>query len=281
MNTTQYEVTNKTTGKKTLIDIPSRFDEAIPSNLVLHIEQENIKDDTFSIPKDNRVTNATLIKKLTPSIKKYGQLVPGTILQDGTNAESNHRFEVCKDVGQPFRFIVDNQEHGLSQEELTKEINVNQANWEIKDWLHKWIVHGLEPYIRFQRFLDRHKFGQIYNALQIFSHKDKGAGTFRDEFENGTFNPTDSEWKNAEAFMGEIKDVSTVWNPGGAAFKSYFIGAYREVKEHQDFSPTKFVTKLKKYRGEFRECAKSKDYIDLINIIYNKGQAVREKIWLA
>ena len=73
MNTTQYEVTNKTTGKKTLIDIPSRFDEAIPSNLVLHIEQENIKDDTFSIPKDNRVTNATLIKKLTPSIKKYGQ----------------------------------------------------------------------------------------------------------------------------------------------------------------------------------------------------------------
>jgi len=44
---------------------------------------------------------------------------------------------------------------------------------------------------------------------------------------------------------------------------------------------TQFLTKLKKYLSEFRECAKSKDYIDLINIIYNKGQSVDKKVWLA
>ena len=197
------------------------------------------------------------------------------------NSWSDLEKSVSKATGKPFKFIVDKDDHGLTQEELTKEINVNQANWEIKDWLHKWVVKGLDPYIRFERFLERHSFKQIYNALQIFSHSNKGAGTFREEFENGTFNPTDSEWKNAEAFMGEIKDVSKIWNPAGAVFKSYFIGAYREVNTHPDFCSTQFLTKLKRYLSEFRECAKSKDYIDLINIIYNKGQTVENKVWLA
>ena len=281
MKYTKYAVTNTETGVKTTIKIPSRFDKATPENLVLNIEQDDIEYNTFKMPDDQRETNTRLQNKLETSIEKNGQLVPASILEDGTNAEGNHRFDVCEITGKPFKFIVDKGEHGLTQEQLTKEINQSQINWEIGDWLHKWVVKGLEPYVRFERFLERHKFGQIYNALQVFSHKGKGAGTFRDEFEGGTFNPTEDEWKNAEAFMGEIKDVSKVWNPSGAAFKSYFIGAYREVKHHPNFSPTKFVTRLKKYRSEFRECAKSKDYIDLINIIYNKGLQATQKIWLA
>lgn len=281
MNTTTYEVINKDTKEKTTFEIPSRFDKAKPDNIIFKIEQNDIDEDTFIKPEDQRNENTTLTSKLTNSISDYEQLVPGTVLKDGTKAEGNHRFDVCETTGKAFKFFVDNGEHGLSQEELTKEINVNQADWEIKDWLHKWSVRGKEPYLRFERFLSRHKFKQIYNALQIFSHDNKGAGKFREEFENGIFNPTEEEWKNAESLMGEIKDVAKVWNPGGAAFKSYFIGAYREVNNHPEFSSTQFLTKLKKYLSEFRECAKSKDYIDLINIIYNKGQKLGNKTWLA
>ena len=277
----EYEVTNTHTGEKTTFQINKKFENATPDNIVFKIEQEDIKDDMFVTPKDQRPTNDKLIKKLTPSIRDYGQLVPGTVLADGTNAESNHRFKVCEITGQPYKFVIDREEHGLTQEELTKEINVNQVNWEIADWHHKWLVHGLEPYQRFDRFLKRHNFSQIYNALQVLSNKDVGAGSLREDFENGTFDPSEGTWDNAERLMGELKDVSEIWNPGGAVFKSYFIGAYREVKFCDEFKHNTFLDRMTKYLSEMRECAKSKDYIDLINTIYNKGLKRENKVWLA
>ena len=277
----EYDVINTSTGEKSTFKINSKFKKATPDNIVFKIEQKDIDEGVFIKPLDQRPTNDKLITKLTPSIKKYGQLVPGTVLSDGTNAESNHRFQVCQDVGQPYKFIVDKNEHGLEQDELTKEINVNQEDWKIKDWHNKWLVRGLEPYKRFDRFLMRHNFGQIYNALQVLSDKSQGAGSLREDFENGTFNPSESTWDNAERLMGELKDVSEIWNPGGAVFKSYFIGAYREVKFHERFNHNTFLDRMTKYLSEMRECAKSKDYIDLINSIYNKGLQRKNKVWLA
>ena len=277
----EYDVINTSTGEKTTFQINNKFKKATPDNIVFKIEQKDIEEGVFIKPKDQRPTNDALITKLTPSIEKYGQLVPGTVLSDGTNAESNHRFQVCKDVGQPYKFIIDKNEHGLKQDELTKEINVNQEDWKIKDWHNKWLVHGLEPYKRFDKFLERHDFKQIYNALQVLSNQEIGSGTLREQFENGTFDPSESMWDSAERLMGELYDVAKVWNPGGAVYKSYFIGAYREVKFCSEFKHNTFIDRMTKYLSEMRECAKSKDYIDLINTIYNKGLKRENKVWLA
>ena len=84
MNTTKYEVTNKKTNETTTFEIPSRFDKAKPDNIILKIEQNDIDGKTFIVPEDQREENITLTKKLTPSIESYGQLVPGTVLKDGT-----------------------------------------------------------------------------------------------------------------------------------------------------------------------------------------------------
>jgi|TARA_R110000824_G_C15087614_1_gene665042 hypothetical protein len=277
----EYEVINKQTGQTSTFQVNQKFGKATPDNIVFKIEQNDITKGMFITPPDQRLTNDKLIKKLTPSIRDYGQLVPGTVLSDGTNAESNHRFKVCGMTGQPYKFVIDREEHGLTQEELTKEINVNQVNWEIGDWHNKWLVHGLEPYKRFDRFIKRNSFKQIYNALQVLSDKNQGAGSLRDDFENGVFDPTEQMWDNAERLMGELKDVSEIWNPGGAVFKSYFIGAYREVKFCSEFLHNTFLERMTKYLSEMRECAKSKDYIDLINSIYNKGLKRENKVWLA
>ena len=157
----------------------------------------------------------------------------------------------------------------------------NQEDWKIKDWHNKWLVHGLEPYKRFDKFLERHDFKQIYNALQVLSNQEIGSGTLREQFENGTFDPSESMWDSAERLMGELYDVAKVWNPGGAVYKSYFIGAYREVKFCSEFKHNTFIDRMTKYLSEMRECAKSKDYIDLINTIYNKGLKRENKVWLA
>ena len=114
-----------------------------------------------------------------------------------------------------------------------------------------------------------------------FNVKEDLLATLREQFENGTFNPSQRMWDAAERLMGELYDVAKVWNPGGAVYKSYFIGAYREVKFCPDFKHNTFIDRLTKYLSEMRECAKSKDYIDLINSIYNKGLQRKNKVWLA
>jgi len=288
----QYKITNQNTGKEQLITIPDKFQEAEVVNLVLGWNHSpNDPEDLFEEPEDNRNENQTLMKKLMESIPKYGQLQPATVNPEGKIWEGNHRKKVTKETGEKYIFIIDDGYHKgnkLSQAEYTDEINEVREDYKIEDWLARYEKRyhrgqtKYESYVRFRDFMSKGVNKSIYNNLIYFAPDDSGRGKLKEQFVAGTFNPKQTDWATADGIRRLIQEVGSVWGNRKAVGLSYFMIAYIGLLQNPDinFSHQRFIDKLTKHSMSMKECARSEDYVKVINEIYNKGVTRKEKEWL-
>lgn len=110
--------------------------------------------DIFNFLTGNRTINANNVKKLKESISEngYKKSQPIIVNQDFEIIDGQHRFTACEELKLPIYFTIEREDEDSIK--LTQDLNKNQKNWGLIDYIKSYVDRGYQDYINFLRFVE-------------------------------------------------------------------------------------------------------------------------------
>lgn len=110
--------------------------------------------DIFNFLTGNRTINANNVKKLKESISEngYKKSQPIIVNQDFEIIDGQHRFVACEELKLPIYFTIEREDEDSIK--LTQDLNKNQKNWNLIDYIKSYVDRGYQNYINFLRFVE-------------------------------------------------------------------------------------------------------------------------------
>ena len=226
--------------------------------------------EQFSLVKGNRNIDPLHLSRLIKAMDE--NYVPNPIIVN-TNYEimdGQHRFEACKRLVLPVYFIVSDSW------ELQDIRNMNSLvkKWAMSDYVQSY--KALEktiagPYTTLEWYTKA--YGMPYEcSLQLLNGKTAVIGKeITDKFKKGEFIVNDLNYaKTFGNFLMRIKPYFSHYN------KRSFVNALMHLIADHRFNKKVFLERLDKHSMKMRKCSNIKDYVDVLEYVYNCGS--REKI---
>lgn len=213
----------------------------------------------FKSIQGNRTINNLHLERLKKSMQKKYLFTIITINEKYQIIDGQHRFECIKELGFPLNYVVC-VGYGLDEVQL---LNENSKTWTAEDYLSGYCNLGNEDYLEFKKFKEKYNFG--YNeCIAMLSGANVSGGTDYRFFKTGLFKIKDL--KNAEIQAVKIHSLKQYYN--GYKRRS-FVYAMLYLFDHKNFDFDDFVNNLKKQPSSLTDCNDSKQYIAVIETIYN------------
>ena len=110
--------------------------------------------DIFNFLTGNRTIDVNNIKKLKESISEngYKKSQPIIVNQDFEIIDGQHRFTACEELKLPIYFTIEREDEDSIK--LTQDLNKNQKNWGLIDYIKSYVDRGYQDYINFLRFVE-------------------------------------------------------------------------------------------------------------------------------
>ena len=143
--------------------------------------------DQFQFDPRNRQLLQSFVKELASSIKEHGQLQPIIVNKDMMVADGQHRLEALRAINQTADTPVEVKY--IKRDipfHIVPEMNANQRQWRIQDWIHYYAQCGNENYVKLQQYSEEYKPLKL-SALAGFLHKNAAASTHTGVIKNGDF----------------------------------------------------------------------------------------------
>jgi len=216
----------------------------------------------FKILDSNRELNNLHLKRLEKSFINNYLINPIIVNENNYIIDGQHRYTVARKLNLPIYFI----EIPFYKLEEIQILNINQKNWNLNDYVDGYISLGKKEYKIYKDFLNKYKFPPM-KCIEILTGKKTGGGENRvdDLFKKGVFNIQDL---NKSISIAE-KILSLKGYYEGYK-RSSFLNAMITLFNNDNFDFDFFIDKLKIKSNKIVDCTKTKDYILLIEEIYNK-----------
>lgn len=216
----------------------------------------------------NRNINKIHLKRLKASIEEKHIMVPIIVNQRYEIIDGQHRFQSAKDLRKPVYFIKIN---GLELPDIHR-LNNNLKNWQADDYLAGYCELGLEDYLIYRDFKEKYGFGHD-ETKTFLSGTLSSDGNQVDHFRNGTFKVRDLKTaeKNAEKIImiGQYYDGYR---------RRAFVKAMLQLFSNKDYNHAEFLNKLSYQSRSLVDCINFKQYLTLIEEIYNYKRCKDNKI---
>ena len=227
----------------------------------------NVSEDLgiFKLLKGNRPPNPHHVKRLASSIEKYGMLAnPILVNEDYEIIDGQHRYLAAKETGSPVYYII---AEGYALEQV-HALNMNQRNWGPIEFLNGYADMGLEDYILLRKFMSRHRWLRVTDAVAICSNIATPTGgdntSQARKFKEGVWKARDMGL--AEINANKIKSIEPYFD---AYNTSTFIQVMLWMLKHPNYNHDTFLQKLKLQPSALVRCASRSQYKILIEEIYN------------
>ncbi len=215
----------------------------------------------------NRALDPKNVAKIRDSINSRNLLNMRPILvnEDMEIIDGQHRLEVAKQLQLEIYYQIDK----TSKIEDIILLNANQKNWIIQDYLNYFSKQGLEPYLKFERYMKDHKI-KMNVALSLFGVR--GGGDL-DKFRRGRFEfPENLDETNKLLFY--FKNMSSFVQKRYVGNKSFleasnFGRTFFNFFSRKDISFEKFMEKLEIKMEWLRRASSLGAYLDIFKSIYN------------
>lgn len=214
----------------------------------------------FKYLEGNRNVNPIHYERIKKSISENSLFSIIVVNENFEIIDGQHRFEVCKELGLPINYVVC-KGYGLKEVQM---LNQNTKTWSGTDFLEAYCKIGNQDYIQFRDFMKRYDLGQ--NAcLAIFAGIESSVDANKiKEFNNGKFKIYN--YLKAVDIADKIISVSRFYT---GAKRRTFIFALLSVLKNPEFNFNQFIHKLSYQSSELVDCVSKKDYISIIEKIYN------------
>lgn len=223
----------------------------------------------FKNIEGNRNINKLHLKRLKQSIQEKYIMVPIIVNNKYEIIDGQHRFESAKDLSKPVYFI---KIDGLKLPDIHR-LNTNLKNWQADDYLAGYCELGLEDYIIYRDFKEKYKFGHD-ETKTLLSGTLSSDGNQIDHFRNGTFIVKDlrTAEKNAEKIIMVGKYYDGIR-------RRAFVKAMLQLFDHPEYNHAELLNKLSYQSRSLVDCTNYRQYITLIEEIYNYKRNRDNKVY--
>lgn len=221
----------------------------------------------FKFDPLNRSIKKSKLEKLRPSIARTkGNLQSVLVDKDGNIIDGQHRYVVCKSLGLPVRYEV--QEAGYTATDII-DINNYSSGWTVSDFAEHYAKKGDSNYQIFMKYRQQYpeiKEGVLCSILENkYTLKNSDTGSMRKRgFQSGTF--VVMQEPKAKLFLQKLKEIGTFykgWN------KRSFVYALIHLSNQKDFDWDKFISKLQIRHVSLFDFPKAEDFVKVLIDIYN------------
>lgn len=212
----------------------------------------------------NRMLNLKHLAKLKDSMKQHDLMIPIIVNEKMEVIDGQHRLQARVELGIFVYYVVIN---GLSIAD-TQKANANNKNWNFYDFLNFFVEQNYHSYNVLKKFIDKYKF----NAWESLSLLGDSGFNMR-EFYNGEFYIKDLDFASASA--EKICQIEKYYK----GFKRRgFVLAMINVLKNKDFDFDEFMQKLDYQSSKMVDCTTTKQYIFIIEEIYNYKRKQEDRI---
>ena len=231
----------------------------------------------------NRPTNPMHIRRLSSSIKQNGLLQNPIIVNEKMQViDGQHRLSAAKLAGSSIYYII---AKGYNLKDV-QTLNLNQKNWNKKDFMDGYAAMGIESYIKLKDFINYNKVFNIRDCIALCSNSTtdrssdltnkyrvsrKKPVNVKEIFEEGTWKGKD--FKLAQENADKLKMIQPYYD---GYRRSTFIGTILQLLKNDNFNFIQFLDKLKFQKNKLQDCTSVSQYKLLIEDIYNYKS--REKV---
>tara|TARA_R100000700_G_C3138957_1_gene121415 strand:+ start:261 stop:968 length:708 start_codon:yes stop_codon:yes gene_type:complete len=231
----------------------------------INVVYETKNYNTFKFLDNNRDVNKKHINRLIQSMKEKRLISPILVNESGQIIDGQHRFEAQKKLGLSIPYII---QDGYGEKEAQR-LNINSSNWTLTNWLNFYSRKGIKDYITYKEFKKKYKF-ENEQCSQLLS-----GGYSRDVFVGGFFKVKD--------YNKAVKYAEMIWE-----IKPYFkyitdrmfVRAILDCFGNKEYKHSQFLKKLRWQGNSLMKCRDKKDYLRLIEEIYNRKNMKTNKIRL-
>lgn len=217
----------------------------------------------------NRKTEPSRIFKIKESMEKHGNIVPIIVTPDGYIIDGQNRFEATKLLKGKVKFYCANVSK-TALPHLITIINSTAKTWKVIEYFDMWLA--------FYRHTDKKKYEQL-DWLKKRSEEQKiDMGLMityflhrkSDDIRKGSLSLTGKERDEIEVNCQRFNEIRS-FNSEFLNFRNQkvFITAIIMLIRNKDYNHEHFMKNLEKYSGKLRSSSTRKDYIAMLESIYN------------
>jgi len=234
---------------------------------------ETTNYDSLSFLYYNRDYSKERVTKVRESIKKVGQREPAIVNPNGEIISGQARFEACKQLAIPFKFIIDDYENDDKTLECMLEIHAVQSIFTLTECLDTYCSLKKPEYYWFRQIKDEFKVAP-QTLLMIINEDWDAKHSLEQEFRNGELKLTKNTQDRVYNFCKLMRDVDDArpfqTKSRKGATKQVFIKPMLDFVKHTQFNKDLFLDQVSKFRLRLEVTTELQ--WDEISFIYNKGR---------
>ena len=217
--------------------------------------KESMNYSEFKDITGNRNINPLHLSRLIDSMKEEHLISPIIVNQDYQVIDGQHRLRACKELNLPVHYIVQN---GYNLTHIQR-YNQNSKDWKMIDFISGYAELGNKDYQYLINFYEETDL-TISSCVTLLSN----SGSATNDIRSGAWKAKHKE--RAKEIYQWLSLISRYYkNVNRKTFVSALIRMYNN--EHFNFAH--FISKLQIQPTALLDCAKTDDYIMLIESIYN------------
>lgn len=216
----------------------------------------------------NRKINIAHVNRLVESMSNEYLLRIIIVNERFQMIDGHHSLEAIKTLGLPVYFVV---KPGYTLEQV-HIYNRFSKQWTHKDYLDGYCDLGYTDYLQYRDFQEKYGFGHTESYALLKNLRNKGANSVR-EFSAGKFKVKDYSLACQDA--DKLTRISAYFD--GWRRREFVFGMLKALR-NPAFDFEIFLKKLSHAPSELTLCVTVDKYVELIEKIYNRGTAVKNRV---
>jgi hypothetical protein len=174
--------------------------------------------------------------------------------------EGHHRFEVCKKLGIPVKYVEVN-------EALPRGVRAKTVQpWSLKDYLDSYVRANLPTYLVVKKYQERSGI-PLSCCINMLAGNSAGSGNWSDHFKNGTYRLVagSSHADMVAAIIIHCKKLGISW-----ATNQIFVFGVSKIIWAESFDLSVLLNKISLFPERMKKQATKDDYVKMLDEIYNR-----------
>lgn len=223
----------------------------------------------------NRLLSEAKIKRIMRDIQEGLNMLkycPIIVDEEMNVIDGQHRLYVAKKLRENVYYVISKK---ASLQDIAS-MNSNTERWKGRDFMHCYVAQGNKNYEILSNYIDKYDL-PITSAILLLSGKKNitgsGGGKLKDQFESGLFRVID------EPLAITIIDIVKCFEQFPGHKNRAFITAILQLHTAGLCDWEHMRKKYLSNPDALQHCASSKDYLVLLEKIYNSGAQKRKTIY--
>lgn len=160
--------------------------------------------DVFNFLTGNRSIDPNNVKKLKESISEngYKKSQPIIVNQDFEIIDGQHRFTACEELKLPIYFTIEREDEDSIK--LTQNLNKNQKNWGLIDYIKSYADRGYQDYINLLNFIEDRNLNLTTTIVLAWGTRN---AIIRNKIMQGKIHFTSFEENRIDEIINRLKEI--------------------------------------------------------------------------